>query len=286
MNRPILEIKNLSMRFGGVVALRDVNFKVDAGSVTALIGPNGAGKTTVFNCVTGFYKATEAELLFNSKKGPINIRKILGEEFLLADVWHPFRLLEKVFMHMFGGTHLIIRAGLARTFQNIRLFKDMTVAENLLVAQHQSLNRNLISGVFNLKSYRESEQRALENALNWLKVMKLEKYANRLAGGIPYGEARKLEIARAMCTSPSIICLDEPAAGLNPKETAQLSETVLFLREAYQVAVLLIEHDMSMVMKISDHVVVLDHGEVIAKGNPDEVKNDPDVVKAYLGSEE
>ncbi|KAK3586171.1 hypothetical protein CHS0354_013121 [Potamilus streckersoni] len=268
-------IKNLTMRFGGIVALKDVSFNVPKKSISALIGPNGAGKTTVFNCVTGFYRATEGQLLLKTAKGDINIKKVLGEELSLSDLVNPSQLGEKIFYKMLGGTHRVVQGGLARTFQNIRLFKDMTVVENLLVAQHMRLNRNILAGLFSSSSYKESEQRALEEAYHWLEMLKLTGFAQKLAGALPYGQSRRLEIARAMCTGPEVICLDEPAAGLNPKETDDLTATISLLREKFNITILLIEHDMSMVMRISDYITVLDHGVVIAHGDPKTIENDP-----------
>ena len=187
---------------------------------------------------------------------------------------------------MFGGAHLVNRAGLARTFQNIRLFREMSVIENLLVAQHMLVNRNLLAGVFNTRSYRAAENRALDRAFYWLETVDLATSANRLAGTLSYGQQRRLEIARAMCTQPELICLDEPAAGLNPVETEALSAILHRLRADHRISVLLIEHDMPMVMSISDHIVVLDHGEVIAEGTPQQIRHDPRVIAAYLGSDD
>jgi branched-chain amino acid transport system ATP-binding protein len=187
---------------------------------------------------------------------------------------------------MFGGTHLVNRAGLARTFQNIRLFREMSVIENLLVAQHMQVNRNLLAGILNTRGYRNAENRALDRAFYWLEVVGMADCANLLAGTLSYGQQRRLEIARAMCTGPEMICLDEPAAGLNPVETQALSKIIRFLRQYHGVTVLLIEHDMGMVMEISDHVIVLDHGDVIARGEPKEIQSNTSVIAAYLGTDE
>jgi branched-chain amino acid transport system ATP-binding protein len=284
VHAPLLSVHDLTMRFGGIVALNDVSFEVTRGSVSALIGPNGAGKTTVFNCLTGFYKATEGAITLRTERAEINLIKELGEAFRAGDFVNPAAFGERLYFKMFGGSHRVARAGVARTFQNVRLFREMTAMENLLVAQHMQLNRNLLSGLFNTQAYRQSERDAVERAYAWLKVFSLEKDANRLAGELPYGHQRRLEIARAMCTGPRLLCLDEPAAGLNPRETYELSLLIRQLRDEHRVTVLLIEHHMGLVMDLSDHVVVLDYGEVIAEGTPQAVANDPAVIAAYLGA--
>jgi branched-chain amino acid transport system ATP-binding protein len=259
---------------------------VERGSITALIGPNGAGKTTVFNCLTGFYRASGGAILLNTHKRPIDVIRILGQKFRAGDWINPAQLGSRLYYKMFGGTHLVNRAGLARTFQNIRLFREMSVVENLLVAQHRLSNRNLIAGVLNTPAYRRAENEALDRAFYWLEVVELVDCANRLAGEMSYGQQRRLEIARAMCTTPEMICLDEPAAGLNPVETATLSRVIRFLRQHHDITVLLIEHDMGMVMEISDRVIVLDHGNVIAEGTPQEIQHNDSVIAAYLGADE
>nr|WP_198555827.1 ATP-binding cassette domain-containing protein [Rahnella sp. AA] len=286
MNENILSVEHLMMHFGGIKALNDVNLEVRRGSITALIGPNGAGKTTVFNCLTGFYKATGGNILLNTQRRTTNVIQVLGQKFQPDDWVKPAQLGKRIFYKMFGGTHLVNRAGLARTFQNIRLFREMSVIENLLVAQHMQTNRNLIAGVLNTPGYRRAENQALDRAFYWLEVVELVDCANRLAGEMSYGQQRRLEIARAMCTSPEMICLDEPAAGLNPVETRTLSKIIRFLRDHHDITVLLIEHDMGMVMEISDHIIVLDHGDVIAEGIPQEIQNDDKVIAAYLGADE
>jgi branched-chain amino acid transport system ATP-binding protein len=282
----ILSVEHLRMHFGGIKALNDVNLVVKRGSITALIGPNGAGKTTVFNCLTGFYKASGGNILLNTRRRTTNVIQVLGQKFQPEDWIKPAQLGKRIFYKMFGGTHLVNRAGLARTFQNIRLFREMSVIENLLVAQHMQTNRNLIAGVLNTPAYRRAENQALDRAFYWLEVVELVDCANRLAGEMSYGQQRRLEIARAMCTAPEMICLDEPAAGLNPVETRTLSKIIRFLRDHHDITVLLIEHDMGMVMEISDHIIVLDHGDVIAEGLPQAIQNDEKVIAAYLGADE
>src|SRR5690606_30031757 len=253
----ILSVEHLMMRFGGIKALNDVSLNIQRGSISALIGPNGAGKTTVFNCLTGFYKATCGRIQLNARGSQTDVIQVLGEPFRLSDFVSPRQLGSRLWYKLFGGTHLVNRAGLARTFQNIRLFREMSVVENLLVAQHMWLNRGLLAGVFQTPRFRQSEEDALNHAFYWLEVVDLVDCANRLAGELSYGQQRRLEIARALCTRPQLICLDEPAAGLNPPETVALSRIIRTLRDEHDLTVLLIEHDMGMVMSISDYIVVL-----------------------------
>ena len=282
---PILQVAGLSMRFGGILALNDVGFEVRRGSITALIGPNGAGKTTVFNCLTGFYRATAGRISLHAGRDATDLVRLLGQPFAASDFLNPAAFANRLYYKMFGGTHHVTRAGVARTFQNVRLFREMTAIENLLVAQHLRLNRNLIAGLLRTAAYRQSERDAIECAYAWLKAFGLAGDANRLAGELPYGHQRRLEIARAMCTGPQLLCLDEPAAGLNPRETDELSALIRQLRDEQGVTVLLIEHDMGLVMDLSEHLIVLDYGEVIADGDPGSVARHPAVLTAYLGTE-
>ncbi|MEO6677109.1 MAG: ATP-binding cassette domain-containing protein, partial [Pseudomonas sp.] len=233
MSEVVLSVEKLMMHFGGIKALSDVSLKVHRNSIFALIGPNGAGKTTVFNCLTGFYKASGGKIELSVRGEKTNVIQLLGESFKPVDFVSPKSFLSRLYYKMFGGTHLVNRAGLARTFQNIRLFKEMSVLENLLVAQHMWVNRNMLAGILNTKGYRKAESDALDHAFYWLEVVDLVDCANRLAGELSYGQQRRLEIARAMCTRPQIICLDEPAAGLNPQETEALSAMIRLLRDEH-----------------------------------------------------
>ncbi len=253
MTQRLLEVTDLSMKFGGLLAVDGMHFHLGSGEIVSIIGPNGAGKTTVFNCLTGFYRPDKGVVLFNNTE----IQRM--------------------------PCHKIARMGMVRTFQNIRLFQKMTVLEILLIAQHKSLNTNLLSGLFKTATFRKSETDALDKAMFWLDQIGMVMEANREADHLSYGQQRRLEIARCMVTTPNLLLLDEPAAGLNPKETELLDELIESLRSVHDVSVLLIEHDMKLVMNISDRIYVMNQGCPLACGKPDEIRCNPDVIKAYLG---
>ena len=253
MSEYLLEVKDLCMRFGGLLAVDNVGFNVRPQEVFAIIGPNGAGKTTVFNCISGFYQPSGGSVVLDGQS-------IAGH-----------------------SSHQVANHGVVRTFQNVRLFKSMTALENLLVAQHRQSRATLLGGLFNTPGYRRAEQEKIDNALQWLDVMGLRQFANREAGNLAYGHQRRLEIARCMITKPRVLMLDEPAAGLNPQEKKDLQHLIDDLRKQYGVAVLLIEHDMSLVMGVSERILVMEYGKPIALGLPEAIRNDERVIKAYLG---
>ncbi|TBW08902.1 high-affinity branched-chain amino acid ABC transporter ATP-binding protein LivG [Azotobacter chroococcum] len=249
----LLEVRDLAMRFGGLLAVDGVSLSLGERQVLSMIGPNGAGKTTVFNCLTGFYRPSAGEILLDGEP----IQGLPG--------------------------HRIARKGIVRTFQNVRLFREMTALENLLVAQHRHLNTNFFAGLLKTPAFRRSERQALEFAHQWLERVGLADCANRLAGTLAYGQQRRLEIARCMMTRPRLLMLDEPAAGLNPRETEDLKALIGLLRDEHGLGVLLIEHDMPLVMGISDRIVVINQGRPLAEGTPAQIRCHPEVIKAYLG---
>jgi len=249
----MLKIQNLAMRFGGLLAVDGVSLDVQEREIHSIIGPNGAGKTTVFNCMSGFYKPSGGKIIFQGKE-------IQGKP-----------------------DYKISRMGMVRTFQHVRLFTQMSVVENLLVAQHRHLNTNLLAGLVKTPDYRERERKSLDRAAYWLERIGMLDKANVDAGNLSYGQQRRLEIARCMVTKPQLLMLDEPAAGLNPAETLELNQLIVSLKEDYNVSVVLIEHDMNLVMDISDRITVINQGRPLASGTPQEVRANEDVIKAYLG---
>ena len=264
MSEKLLDVQNLTMKFGGLIAIDNLSFSAKKDHITSIIGPNGAGKTTVFNCLTGFYKATAGSMFLNKENNKMDLKK-----------FSDFKVAQK--------------AGVARTFQNIRLFPQMSVLENMMVAQHNKLmtaSGFSILGLINSKSYLQKEKEAMEISKYWLDIIGLTNRADDNAGDLPYGDQRKLEIVRAMCIGPHLLCLDEPAAGLNAKESAELNKLLKFIKNDKKTGILLIEHDMSVVMGISDHVVVLNYGKKIFEGTASETKNSPEVIEAYLGTED
>ena len=249
----VLSAKNITMQFGGLTAVDKFNLNLESHELVGLIGPNGAGKTTIFNMLTGVYVPTSGDIILN------------GESIIKK------------------STHDIVKLGASRTFQNIRLFKDLTAIENVKIAYHNFIDYNLIQGMFRTKKFWTEEKKAQDECMKLLEIFNMGGYANTLAKNLPYGQQRRLEIARALASEPKVLMLDEPAAGMNPNETAELMETIHFIREKFDITILLIEHDMKLVMGICERIVVVDYGKTIAEGTPDEIKNNPEVIRAYLG---
>ena len=257
---PLLEVSGLTMDFGGIRALAHLDLRVRHGEIVALIGPNGAGKTTFFNCLTGIYTPTGGDLVLTPP----------GREPRRLNGLKPSRITEQ---------------GLARTFQNIRLFDNMTVEENVRIGLHNQIKYGMFSGIFRLPQYWQGEKKQHEKALDLLSIFGMENMGDVKAGSLPYGAQRRLEIVRALATNPSLLLLDEPAAGMNPHETAELMENIIKIRDQFQIAILLIEHDMNLVMGICEGICVLNYGRIIAKGTAEEIQNNPVVIEAYLGKQ-
>ena len=260
MEKPILEVNDLTMDFGGLRALDHIGLEINLGEIVALIGPNGAGKTTFFNCITGIYPPTEGEMVIRPPGK--DSRKLNGLK-----------------------PNYVTENGLARTFQNIRLFQNMTVLENVMIGRHCRTSSGIVGAIIKGKSNKQEEEQIVTDSYEVLKKIGLENFVNEFAKNLPYGAQRRLEIARAMATNPFLLLLDEPAAGMNPLETKELDDLIVKIRDEEGISILLIEHDMKLVMSLSDRIYVVDYGKKIAQGSPEEIKNDPAVIKAYLGED-
>lgn len=254
-NKPLLEVINAGIHFGGLKAVQNLNLVLNQGELVGLIGPNGAGKTTSFNLLTGVYAPTNGDIMFNGER---------------INGLPPFK---------------VTRKGISRTFQNIRLFNELTVLENVKVAYHSLATHSMLSSILRLPSHFKGEQEMEEKSIEFLKIFKLDKYKDELAKNLPYGQQRRLEVARALAAGPKLLLLDEPAAGMNPKETKELMDLIGFIREKFDLTILLIEHDMNLVMGVCERIYVLDHGQLLAEGTPQEIRNHPKVIEAYLGEE-
>ena len=271
----ILSLHHITMQFGGVVAVNDLSLKVDEGEIVALIGPNGAGKTTAFNCVTGIYEPTNGKIVFNGETILASSPKGRMKKLYLGE-YAPFNIKPVA-----NTPDMITAKGIARTFQNIRLFHNLTVFDNVLIAKHMRAKQNVFSATLRL-NYKE-EERMRREALELLDMQGLLQYKDDIAKSLPYGLQRRLEIARALATSPKLLLLDEPAAGMNPQETEELTDFIKQIRDDYKLTIFMIEHHMDLVMQISDRIYVLDFGKLIAEGTPEEIQNNEHVIDAYLG---